>query len=132
MVKIVGISSFYEDAKLLEMIVGHNPKIFCDSSVVKIVQRYKFSRSNTYGVKMEIDADSFSKCMTLQRIRIQWKMCKFFEAFGIIRCFHCNEFNYVSAKCTSDVTCAKCGGSHKVTECNSTDFNCINCKKAAE
>ena len=103
MVKIVGISLFYEDDKLLEMKLGHNPKVLSDSSEVKIVQRYKFLRTNTYGVKLEVNADTFSKCMNVQRIRIQWEMCRAYEGFGIIRCYKCNEFNHFSANCTSDI-----------------------------
>ena len=132
MVRIIGISSFYEDNILLEYIKSHNPKIFSSDSTIKVLQRYRFSRSDTFGVKLEVDAEAFAKCMHYQRIRIHWEMCKVHEAFGIIRCFKCNEFNHVYAKCPFEVSCPRCSGNHEVTVCKSTEIKCINCKKAAE
>ena len=44
-----------------------------------------------------MDAESFDKCMSFMRLRILLDMCKIYEAFGVIRCFQCNEFNHVAA-----------------------------------
>ena len=131
MIRIVGMTSFYEDEQLLQIIKDHNSELFSSLSHLKIIQRYSFSKSATYGVKLEVDAESFTNCMVKQRIRVFWQMCNVYEAFGIIRCFKCNEFNHVANKCTSTVSCAKCSGSHVTTECTSSVIQCVNCIKAA-
>ena len=131
MLRIVGISSMYTDEELVTMIKDHNELIFLAESRIKIVQRYRFSRTNTFGVKVEVDPSSFDKCITNRRIRICWDMCPVFEAFGIVRCFNCNDFYHVASNCTAPVSCAKCSGCHNTSECTSTDYNCINCKNAS-
>ena len=132
MLRIIGITSFHEDEALITMIRDHNEEVFNADSNIKILQRYRFSRSDTYGVKISVDAESFAKCMDLMRLRILFDMCKVYEAFGIIRCFQCNDFNHVVANCTSQVSCAKCSRNHRTTDCKSSEIKCINCIKAVE
>ncbi|XP_071094879.1 uncharacterized protein [Haliotis cracherodii] len=59
----------------------------------------------------------------------------FFQRFPIrmyvpaaLRCFKCQPFGLVFAKCRSTHhVCAKCGGKHRYEECNESSLKCKNC-----
>lgn len=132
MIRITGFLNTYTDEELLNMIRNHNRSIVGNNSALKVIQRYNFKRSNSYGAKIQVDPVTFSKIMNNKNVRIGFETCNVTEGFGIIRCFKCNDYNHVSAKCTSDTSCPKCGEAHKIADCSSLKTQCINCMKAAE
>ena len=99
---------------------------------MKIVQQFSLTRSNTFGVKLAIDSNSFKNVMRSKEVRLGWDVCPVYEAFSILRCYNCNGFNHIALKCTADSTCSKCSGKHKMTDCVSDVLKCINCVNAAK
>ena len=51
------------------------------------------------------------------------------DSYKVYQCFKCQEFNHSANSCNRRQICAKCGGEHKLGECNSTMEKCINCEK---
>ena len=49
--------AFYEENELLQIIRDHNSEIFTAETNLKIIQRYRFFKSDTFGAKVEVDAD---------------------------------------------------------------------------
>ena len=44
-----------------------------------------------------------------------------------LRCFKCNRFGHTSTKCRGKERCSKCGGDHKIENCQITIAKCVNC-----
>ena len=131
-VRISGLLNKYDDETLVKMIRKDNADIFLSESMVKVVQTFHIKRSDSYGAKIQVDPHSFSKIMAGKNIRIGFEMCRVSEGFNIVRCYNCNGYDHISAKCTFDTSCAKCGEGHKMDKCSSDKIECINCKAAAK
>ncbi|XP_033753085.1 uncharacterized protein LOC117336583 [Pecten maximus] len=44
-----------------------------------------------------------------------------------LRCYKCNRYGHIAARCKGALRCQKCGGDHKVVDCKSEDLKCVNC-----
>ena len=44
-----------------------------------------------------------------------------------LRCFKCNRFGHVTANCRGKERCSKCGGEHKIENCQTSTVKCVNC-----
>ena len=44
-----------------------------------------------------------------------------------LRYFKCNRFGHTSTNCTGKERCSKCGGDHKIENCQITIAKCVNC-----
>ena len=44
-----------------------------------------------------------------------------------IRCFKCQRFGHIAAKCRSSVRCGNCGDNHDTKECEMESAKCCNC-----
>ena len=131
MLRISGFFNNYADADLLTVLIKDNNELLNSTSQLKIIQRFSYKKSNTFGVKLLVDPVSFGKIMKSGEIRIGWEICQVAEAFSILRCYKCNEYNHASDKCTKLISCPKCGGAHAIADCVSEISECINCKKAS-
>ena len=54
---------------------------------------------------------------------------KVFDSYKVYQCYKCQEFNHNANDCNNNQVCAKCGGDHRLTECNSRTEKCVNCEK---
>ena len=104
MVHTSGFFTNYSDADLLTLLIKDNNDILNSTSTLNIIQRFTYKKSDTFGVKIAVYPISFSRIMKNGDIRIGWEVCQVAEAFGILRCFRCNEYNHGSEKCTKPVS----------------------------
>lgn len=43
------------------------------------------------------------------------------------RCFQCNEYGHLRARCTKAITCGKCSGGHETDKCTIQEHKCPAC-----
>jgi hypothetical protein len=65
--------------------------------------------------------------MEKERIIVGWDRYRVYELFQTVRCFNCSGFRHIAKECRHNVACPKCAGSHKLSECQSSEVKCINC-----
>ena len=70
MIRISGFFTNYSDADLLKLLIKDNNDILNSTSTLKIIQRFTYKKSETYGVKIAVDPISFSRIMKNGDIRI--------------------------------------------------------------
>ena len=62
------------------------------------------------------------------KIYIGYQNCKIYDLINIKACYKCGRFGHNSIKCTNDLTCLKCVGSHISAHCQIKDnLTCVNC-----
>jgi hypothetical protein len=60
----------------------------------------------------------------------KFKVEKYIQPIKPIQCFNCQKFGHFSAKCEVKTSiCVKCGGTHKLADCQSDQIKCANCKE---
>lgn len=119
------------DDELIHKILNQND-LELDSSEIKVIHRSKIVNQK-FNLIVEVNKYLYHKLILQSRIFVGWSRCRFFEDFGILRCFKCNKFGHTASKCTGDTICPRCAGRHKHTECkleNKTLVKCINCFNA--
>ena len=52
---------------------------------------------------------------------------KFIQLRQPTRCFNCNCFGHIAARCKNKTSCGKCTGDHKTSDCTSSVKKCQNC-----
>ena len=58
--------------------------------------------------------------------------CYTFDAIEILRCYNCSGFNLSSENCKNKISCPKCSLDHKISECKSENFTCVNCVELSQ
>ena len=58
-----------------------------------------------------------------------YKKNKVFDSYNVYQCFKCQGFNHSAKHCEKNQVCAKCGGNHRLVECNAKVENCVNCER---
>ena len=53
---------------------------------------------------------------------------KVYDTYRVYQCFKCQGFGHSYKHCTLDQVCAKCGGNHRLVDCEESKESCINCK----
>lgn len=127
-VKVVGIDADLNSEGILDAIRSQNN--FLSSSDMKIVRSYTAKQSKTLSVIIDMDIDSYDKCLQVGHIKILWSVCKVFAYSGVYRCFKCQGYNHKIANCKNKLSCNNCAGEHSVKDCNSEAIECVNCKFA--
>ena len=54
---------------------------------------------------------------------------KVFDSYRVYQCYNCQGFNHNARECRNTQVCAKCGGNHRLAECESATEKCVNCEK---
>lgn len=132
-VKIVWID--IDDASLTDkeivdnIIVQNNLKDFCENVEMKIVKRIVYEKKNEFSIIVETSSEMHKLLLFMEKVCLGWKQCKVVEYISLPRCFKCCGFNHYAKDCKSNITCAKCGGSHDSKQCNSEETKCANCVK---
>lgn len=130
-IRIVGISENLTNECLVEKLRQQNPEIFFDVSTMVVVHVFKLR--NSFGYKIEVDAETFNRVMTNNRkLRVGWDICFVSEDLDIVRCFNCSAYHHTAKKCISKACCPICSEEHKLSDCTSRYLCCINCKDASK
>ena len=58
-----------------------------------------------------------------------YKKNKVFDSYNVYQCFKCQGFNYSAKHCEKNQVFAKCGGNHRLVECNANVEKCVNCER---
>ena len=58
-----------------------------------------------------------------------YKKNKVFDSYNVYQCFKCQGFNHSAKHCEKNQVCAKCGGNHRLVECNANVEKCVNCER---
>ena len=137
-ITIVGLTREYSEQE-----VKH---LFLQNSLIK-----KFSESNDINDHLEVHSikplqnnqNRFQVFATVSQVLREGinkandklvmgiSSCKVYDRRQIRRCFNCQKFGHLAAKCTTPRTpsCGKCSGDHNTKECTSINRGCINCKR---
>lgn len=129
-IRIIGLSEELSAEELAQKILNQNTEIQ-DGGTLKILHIFKLPRSSNFGAKIEIDPVSFKKILELQKLRIGWDICQVYEAFDLLQCYSCSEYHHSAKNCTNPLSCSRCSGGHKRSDCSSTFESCTNCKLAS-
>lgn len=130
MMKIIDITDDYSDEEIVHKLKKQNKEII-ENAKIKVIYKTK-SGPIYFSAIVEIDAESFEKCMSAGRLNIGWDHCKVFEYLNLRRCYKCWGFNHKAKSCKSDRKCKKCTGNHDFKDCRSNEVKCVNCVYAVE
>ena len=56
---------------------------------------------------------------------------KVIDRYHVRQCYKCQGFGHESNNCKNAQACARCGGEHRSSECESESEKCVNCVKAS-
>lgn len=59
------------------------------------------------------------------KVNIGWRKYYIINYISVKRCFKCWGFYHIAGTCTRPVTCHKCAGEHKESECKSEKKNVL-------
>lgn len=130
-IKIVGLMSNFEDEELVKYLKGQND-IISENSFIKVLKVWATkNNSNIFQSVVEVDAATYGLIMSRGKLFVNYDVCTVYDATNIRVCYKCSGYNHGQSNCPSDVSiCPKCSGDHRLSECNSDVFKCINCKNA--
>ena len=128
--RIFYIEEEMEDEELKKAIRNQNPDTIKEDSEIGIKINKK--SKNSYIVVIEVDAQTFTRVMEEQRLKIKWQRCQVKEYVGISRCMKCYSYDHWNEGCPNGNRCVKCGGKHMAKECKTNEVKCSNCKDANE
>lgn len=100
-----------------------------DKEYINVVKIYsnKNTREESFNAIIEFEAPMAERFLKARKISVAWDMCRVFGYINIMRCYKCLGFNHLSMNCKNKIACNKCGGEHKVEDCQSKEMSCINC-----
>mgnify|MGYP001548663011 CR=1 FL=1 len=90
----------------------------------EIVSVRRLGRSHS--VQFTMSGSDLPPILTMGYLR--FKVRPFFAT--PIRCFRCQSFGHVSSRCSAEVVCRECAGSHETRDCTETRPKCANCGDA--
>lgn len=129
-IKILGISEKLDNDQILSYLVKQNQFIE-EKDVIKVLKLEESKNNNRnykkFNLIIEVDNETYSKCMKVGKINIKWDRCRIVEAVQLIRCFNCSGFNHIADNCNRKKACPKCAEEHLITDCKSEDEKCANC-----
>lgn len=122
-VKILNVDEIKDD-EIIGELKERNEWLPANSDIVvkKIIAKQK-----VVDIVLEVDNETFEKMLQSTRVNLGWRSCKVVHHVHITRCFNCCGFGHIAKNCTNKLACSKCGGEHKITECDSDNIRCVNC-----
>lgn len=127
--KVVGMSYQYSSDVFIDYLKSHNEDIAInDVKVIHFYENPRF-RYKQYNAVIEVDKDTYGCLLTAKKVNVKFDRCFVVPAINVLRCYQCGEFGHMSTECKNNVTCSKCSGSHKTSDCTSTVLKCVNCLK---
>lgn len=137
-VLITGVESWHELEDLKETLAKQNPQITIPyGGTNEVVQDLRFvakrrcrnpQRNNWV---FQVPPALYKLLMKTGEVIIDFIKVRVERELDITRCFKCNRFGHVAKHCReTGETCPRCGKQHKVRECESAMFDCVNCLRA--
>ena len=133
-IKIIDIKDDISADKFVDSLRSQNEHLFEDGSTVKLMHMSKGGEESnvSYTAYLEVDGNTFKKIIENRKLNIGWSKCRVFEELKLYRRYKCWGFNHKSSNCKKEITCPKCAGEHKVSDCSSEYLKYFNCKYATE
>ncbi|EZA53813.1 hypothetical protein X777_06629 [Ooceraea biroi] len=76
---------------------------------------------------IEVDDTTHEEMLRKEKINVRWKKCRVVNYVNVKRCFKCWGYYHVAANCRRSITCSRCAGDHKDSECKAKKEKCVNC-----
>lgn len=127
-IRIVGLSENLASECLVQKLRQQNSDVVTENSTMSVVHSFKLR--NSFGYKIEVDAETFNRVMVNGKLRVGWDICFVSEALDIVRCFNCSGYHHTAKNCLAKTCCPMCSEEHKLADCTSTKPSCVNCKEA--
>lgn len=129
--RIVGLAEEYSSDVIARFFKGQNDIVpeNCHLRVLKIWRTKK--DPNIFQALVEVDPAVHRAVMERGKVFINYDVCKVYDATDVLICYKCSGFNHGQNACSSNTSvCPKCSLNHHLADCNSSNFNCINCTNA--
>lgn len=75
---------------------------------------------------IEMDDTTYVEMLKKGKINIGWRKCHVADYVNVKRCFNCWGFYHIAKNCTRPISCAKCAGDHKISDCKAEKEKCVN------
>lgn len=123
--KIIGVDNNLTKEEIAEAILKQN-QLELDLKILKVTKITDHSSM----VILEV-ARGVEQISGMNKLKIQWRICKISGFDSVYRCFNCYGYNHKAANCTNPAICSKCGENKHDEDC--VDIKtCQNCIKANE
>lgn len=69
------------------------------------------------------------------RVYIGWDSCRVEDEAGVVRCFRCQAYGHLAARCKAAKVCGHCAGEgHEKKECSkkADGLMCVNCRRVGK
>lgn len=129
-IKITNMSEKHTDTELINCIKSQNESI--KEAEMKVLNIYEAKNTESYSAIIEVDNQTFSMIMSESKIKIGLNICNVFEFVDVLRCYRCCGYSHKSNVCRNKVACLRCGGEHKIKDCQANRSECVNCKQTGE
>lgn len=128
-----------DEDQIVDMIIKQNHldeerRGFHIKILKKIIRGRQSGNSNSarakreYGMLIvEVDTATHEKMLEKEKINIGWRKCHVVNYINVKRCYNCWGFYHIAKNCTRSITCSKCAGDHKDSDCKTKEERCINC-----
>lgn len=123
--KIVGIDSGLTEEQIINAIKRQNEL----NVEIKII---KMRETNEYNKMVIIEIATGAELLEgVEKLKIEWRICKVNELRSAYRCYNCYGFNHKAINCKNEAICSKCGSTKHDGNCNN-ETKCKNCENANE
>jgi cell division protein FtsB len=128
-VKIVGLTDELDEDDLKKCLKNQNPSLKNINGMFKLIACKKMK--TRFLTIVEVDPQTFSELIKLERVYIGWDVCRVYEHVNVIRCFNCGGFNHISKNCPiEEPTCLNCGEKdEKEKGTCKKEVICVNCTR---
>lgn len=73
-----------------------------------------------------MDDTTYVEMLKKGKINIGGRKCHVADYVNVKRCFNCWGFYHIAKNCTRPISCAKCAGNHKISDCKAEKEKCVN------
>jgi hypothetical protein len=98
----------HDEDDLKKCLKNQNPSLKNINGMFKLIACKKMK--TRFLTIVEVDPQTFSELIKLERVYIGWDVCRVYEHVNVIRCFNWGGLNHISKNCpTEEPTCLNCG-----------------------
>jgi hypothetical protein len=129
-IRIVGMTRKFTPEDLRDYLFACNVTILSKISECKILKIFPTKKNqNIFQAIEQVDKLVYDRALQAGNLFVGYDSCSVYDAFDVLRCFRCNEFNHGSRICKKPVSCPVCSGEHDLKDCKSNSKKCSNCVK---
>lgn len=126
-IKILNVDDIQENEIVVELKERNEWLPESADIVLKKIIEKKTVDQKVVDVILEVDNECFENMMDAGRVNLGWKSCKVLHHVHITQCYNCCGFGHIAKNCKNKLACSKCGGEHKISECEKEEVKCVNC-----